>query len=289
MAEWYYLDKRTRRGPFDEKQIVRMIKTGVIQRKTLVWNSGLPDWQEAVSTNLSAYFKNSPPKNKKSSPGNGIKALGSRIWAKARQLPQLFTVTGTATGSGAAVDNRFAWGIVGVTAVEIIVIYVFSWWLGLLLHVVLAFLAKKDVESIVASKGIATGQQILRNGTLWGLFMPPVYLWKRAAIVGDTKRLQFWAYCIVVIICILIANVAALLTFSYDPDIVAGVNRIIVENSLGDASCVSVVRIQKLSDTYSTYKAFMDNGKTIDINVTFTGRGKFYVEVPPADESYFRK
>jgi hypothetical protein len=298
MAEWYYLDKRTRLGPFDEKQIARMIKTGVVLPNTLVWNSGLSGWQEAVSTNLSAYFKKLPPGAKKPSLGgklgDWIRALGSRI----RALDPGITVTGSMTGSGAAVDDRFAWGIVGVTAAEIIILIgFFSWWFGLslvfllLLLLSLAFLARKDVESIVASKGVKLGQKVLHSGALWGIFLPPLYLWRRAAIIGDTKRLQFWTYCAVVAICILIVivYVAARPGYSYDADITAAVNKYISQNFLGNARCVSVTRIEKLSDTYSAYKAFMDNGKVIDINVTFARGGKFFVEIPHAGGSSFRK
>jgi uncharacterized RDD family membrane protein YckC len=46
MEEWYYSDGGRQVGPMGEGDIERLAKAGKITSKTLVWHSGMTDWQE---------------------------------------------------------------------------------------------------------------------------------------------------------------------------------------------------------------------------------------------------
>ena len=46
MKEWYYADGGRQVGPMSEGDIERLAKEGKITSKTLVWHSGMTDWQE---------------------------------------------------------------------------------------------------------------------------------------------------------------------------------------------------------------------------------------------------
>lgn len=46
MAQWHYADRdRQQHGPVDEAELRRLFRAGRIQRDTLIWNPGLPQWQ----------------------------------------------------------------------------------------------------------------------------------------------------------------------------------------------------------------------------------------------------
>ena len=49
---WYYADGTEHRGPVSEAEIASLAKAGRITEQTLVWNSGMKDWQPAASTAL---------------------------------------------------------------------------------------------------------------------------------------------------------------------------------------------------------------------------------------------
>jgi uncharacterized RDD family membrane protein YckC len=43
---WYYADKGSQVGPISEKEFQSLVRNGTITSTTLVWNSGMKDWQE---------------------------------------------------------------------------------------------------------------------------------------------------------------------------------------------------------------------------------------------------
>src|SRR6266436_5484202 len=42
---WYYVDAGKQAGPVDDAQLEALARTGQIQRETLVWREGMPEWQ----------------------------------------------------------------------------------------------------------------------------------------------------------------------------------------------------------------------------------------------------
>ena len=199
---------------------------------------------------------------------------------------------GSKTANVGTVDNRYAWGIVGVVFVVFIAMQFIDNLMAIIGSVASSTLAQKDAVSIAAYEGVEPDKKELFHSGLWGFLLPVVYLWKRAAKIGDKKRLQFWAYIGALIICVLVGSVM-LRSSTYNEAIVAAVNEIIDDNSLGNARCVSVTRIRKLSDNHHTYKVFMNNEKAFDVEVTLTNDGRIWVEIPSTGllqaQGYFRK
>ena len=50
--EWYYADAGQRAGPIDESELQTLYASGKVQRDTLVWKAGMPDWQPLESMQL---------------------------------------------------------------------------------------------------------------------------------------------------------------------------------------------------------------------------------------------
>ncbi len=58
--DWYYAENDSRKGPVSETEIRRLTATGQIKPATLVWNSTMTSWMEAVTTPLFSGV-NQPP------------------------------------------------------------------------------------------------------------------------------------------------------------------------------------------------------------------------------------
>ncbi len=50
--QWHYLDGRKTIGPISEAEMFRLIDTGVVNKKTLVWNESMKDWACVGETSL---------------------------------------------------------------------------------------------------------------------------------------------------------------------------------------------------------------------------------------------
>ncbi len=46
MAEWYYSENGTQRGPVGEEEIRAMMAAGTVTARTLVWRDGMDQWRE---------------------------------------------------------------------------------------------------------------------------------------------------------------------------------------------------------------------------------------------------
>ena len=53
---WYYLDRKSSIGPFGDQEVTRLIHTGTVAARTLVWREGLAGWSEAENSELAAHF-----------------------------------------------------------------------------------------------------------------------------------------------------------------------------------------------------------------------------------------
>lgn len=60
MKQWYYVKNNEKNGPISEEELIQNLNKGIIDSDTLVWSSGMPDWQKikAVPT-LNTH--NTPP------------------------------------------------------------------------------------------------------------------------------------------------------------------------------------------------------------------------------------
>lgn len=52
--DWFYLEKNQQKGPFNEDEFQKLIKSGAITAKTMVWHSGLSGWQKYGQINPDA-------------------------------------------------------------------------------------------------------------------------------------------------------------------------------------------------------------------------------------------
>ncbi len=60
-TDWYYLEGSNKKGPFNYAQMADLIRSGSVQRSTLVWTAGLSDWIAAGQGSLSKEFENIVP------------------------------------------------------------------------------------------------------------------------------------------------------------------------------------------------------------------------------------
>ncbi len=51
---WFYALNNQQAGPVDDAELVRLVQTGVITGGTLIWHSGLPNWQTYDAVRLAA-------------------------------------------------------------------------------------------------------------------------------------------------------------------------------------------------------------------------------------------
>ncbi|MCP4747522.1 MAG: SPFH domain-containing protein [Desulfobacteraceae bacterium] len=61
-VQWYAAINNQQAGPFSADDIKHMIQNGQLNRKTLIWKQGMPDWQPAGNQpELTAFFGSVPP------------------------------------------------------------------------------------------------------------------------------------------------------------------------------------------------------------------------------------
>jgi len=55
--KWYYAEKKERKGPFTEEQLIDFIQTGTITAATLLWTKGFENWSKAEDTEMSVHLE----------------------------------------------------------------------------------------------------------------------------------------------------------------------------------------------------------------------------------------
>ncbi|SUH59101.1 Uncharacterised protein [Salmonella enterica subsp. enterica serovar Hartford] len=113
---------------------------------------------------------------------------------------------------------------------------------------------------------------------LWGLLLPPVYLWKRATVLGS-NRLLCIVWCV--------AFAASFIVYSFNTDSALEeaacptVTTILKQNNGTEApKCMKVTIQDKVTDKFYKATATLDNGNDINITIEMTGDENFYVRVP---------
>jgi len=227
-------------GPLSLSEVKHFIGAGKINKETTVWD-GEGDWKPASKTALSEYFHISsdiPP------------PLGSRD-----------------------IYNVFVWFIVAMPILgaiaELIFIDIvgnFSFLLYLIPNIVLCILDERKLKA--AGHGAPS--------TKWCILIP-VYLWKRANILGQ-KKLYFWAW-----------GAAFLLSFAITAtgndavleDSTCPVVTDIVQNQFyEDATCKAVNIDEEVSDGFYKATAILDDGTELFITIEETDDNNIYVRIP---------
>lgn len=238
MAEdsiWYYAEKGERVGPVSETEIKQLIKQGKLHRESLVWN-GCGDWQAAKDTSLSETFNTQ---------GNGPPPL-----------------------AGKYVDNRFAWAIVAIPLIGIVIEFLTGSelvWLYIVLNIVFCIMDAIRIEKAG-----------YRAPVKWAAFLVPVYLWKRASLLNQ-KRYHFAGWIAAIALSIFISVKSD--KFNLEEAAKPVVTEIIKEQFYADRECKSVHITEDSGNGFYKAVATLDNGN--DMRITIENKGQhIYVQIP---------
>ena len=150
-AEWYYEISGERKGPLPASDILNLYRAGIIQRETLVWKQGYPDWRPLSQSGLINERGTVPP-----------------------------------PVSGSAVDNTIVWWLAFMPILGSIIecmVAVFIgvgseslWFITLGLNIWLCSLDEKKLK--------AAGYNTQNVGSAWFI---PAYLFKRAKMLQQSN------------------------------------------------------------------------------------------------------
>ncbi|MFU0833964.1 MAG: hypothetical protein ACFWUC_13640 [Oscillospiraceae bacterium] len=148
---WYYEINGERRGPVSQSSIIQLYHSGIIQRETLVWKQGYPDWRPLSQPGLISQNAAVPP-----------------------------------PVSGSAVDNTIVWWLAFMPILGSIIEYIVAvsigvgseslWFITLGLNIWLCSLDEKKLK--------AAGYNTQKIGSAW---LIPAYLFKRAKMLGQSN------------------------------------------------------------------------------------------------------
>lgn len=237
---WYYANNGKPVGPFDAETFKDMVANGEVKEDTSVWN-GQGDWKKAKDTNV---FENHKSDNLTAPP-----PLKSQD-----------------------IDNKFVWWVVAVPIIGSILELMFSGVFGAAAFLIY-LIPNIALCAIDERKLKEAGHEA--PSTFW-VILVPVYLWKRAKLLSQSK-IFFFAWIVSFLISIFITDWA-------NEDILAQsacpvVTDIIKEQFYGQAECKAVTIDEKVSDNFYRATATLDNGN--DLRITIEDRDdSIYVVIP---------
>lgn len=230
-ALWYYEREGTRIGPVTRAVLDYNRKAGMIGPNTRVSEAGGP-WRPASSLDP---------------------AEGAASPVTPPPLPP---------------DDRFAWGIVAVPFVGIILELLFGRELGLL------YLVANILLCLYDRRRLGEAGYTIPSG--WWALLVPIYLWKRSSLLGQ-KQIFAAAW--------LVAFVASLVLSSWgERQTLADsacpvVTQIIQEQLNGSAVCKGVTIVREVNDGFYVGKATLDNGHELTITIEDKGKN-IEVKIP---------
>lgn len=177
-------------------------------------------------------------------------------------------VSGPPPLAPADVDNRFVWSLVGIQLFGALMALFFSvniGWLVLMANIGLCVADEKNLK--------AAGYDAPHLG--WTLLIP-VYLWKRATILGQKKN-YFYAWIIVFVISMIAGSISH--ESAIEKSACPIVTDIIHHQFYGKASCIAVTIDDEPRDDFYRATAVLDNGNELDITIEKKG-DQIYVRVP---------
>lgn len=238
---WYYAVKGEQVGPITFEEMSDLAKSGTITPKTKVW-PGEGDWQEAKDCFLLSGVFNKPPQDGPPAP------------------PPL---------AGTDIDNRLVWGVVAVPVVGIILELIIGMNLIVLYiaaNVLLCFFDEKKLKK--------AGHNAPVN---WMIFVIPVYLWKRAELLGQKKN-YFWGWIAAFFLSIFISILAneSMIEESACPL----VTQIIQSQMRTDVECKKVTIVSEVSEGFYIADAILSNGNELRITIEEKDDDMIYVQIP---------
>lgn len=166
---WFYEEGGERKGPVPQSEMTRLVKSGVISRKNLVWKQGFSDWIPMESTELSGHVDiGTPP------PLSGDRVNDAMVWILALMpIVGLIFLKAFASifGRGSALSRFY-----GGQIIPAIIFFAFYLWL-----------------IRVDEKRIKTAGHNYDKISSWAWLVPPVYLYQRAKSLNQNLiHFYFW-------------------------------------------------------------------------------------------------
>ncbi len=203
--------------------------------------------------------------------------LETKVWAgvgewvslKETELAESFCrPSGPPPLAATEVDNRFVWGLVGVQLIGGLIEFVSGvsiWWAFLILNIGLCVADEKRLK--------AAGHAA---PTTWWVLLLPVYLWKRASLLGQNKNYFYgWLAAFAVSVLLAVAGGESAVEEAACPI----VTDIIHKQFYQSASCVTVTIDDEPKSGFYRATALLDNGNEIDITIEQKDE-QIYVRVP---------
>jgi hypothetical protein len=283
-GKWYFSEDDDQKGPFSREQMAEMVQNEKITGETLVWMKGFEKWEKARDTDLGPYFDDLPPPLAKPEAANKAPLADMTRDFASRSANR---VLAAAAPLDEARPDVWAWGMLITWAVYCLIKTLWldiGVWFTVLFLCAYAFFVLLDVSAI--RKVSAEPFSYWRRAAL-GLFLAPVYLYKRASWTGR-KRTLFYAWLAAFFLILL--SVAAVTMYrtgfspkaSIEANAPAVVNQILNEELTNShPNCKSVEVTQKVSDRLYNALAYLDDGHTIEISVRLDkDDDTIYVEIP---------
>ncbi|EEZ6122961.1 DUF4339 domain-containing protein [Escherichia coli] len=176
---WHYEKNGVRYDNVTEEDIIERIRRGELNASTLVWQQGMLEWQPVSATSLAEILKQSevPP----ALPGHRIP--GDVVWTLAfAPLIGYILEMWTAGLNGMSFERAYD----AVSEGQ-------YWFISLILNIALGYLDERKLRK--------SGVDTTAFGWLagWLAWLIPVYLWRRAKILGQ-KPAYFWVWLVMLIL-----------------------------------------------------------------------------------------
>ena len=171
---------------------------------------------------------------------------------------------------GADVDNKYVWLVVAVP----------------LIGLVIELMAGKELTMVYVALNIALclfdGRKLkaaghMAPGNIWA-FLVPVYLWKRAGMLKQSK-LCFWAWIVTFSLSIFLANLER--QSSIEDTACTLVTQILHEQlGANSATCKAVKIGDEISAGFYKATATLDNGNDLAITIEEKKDNQIFVQIP---------
>ena len=243
LQEWHYVHHGTRVGPMSLGEMQELIRRGMVERQTGVWN-GEGDWRPAETTELNKFsFEEVAPVPRK------------------KEVPAL---------KGKYVDNRVVWAIV----VSLAVLSSVELFAGFVLPPLVWWLMNGGLGVLDERRLKAAGHPA-PSGVLAALLIP-AYLWRRATMLSQ-PRTYFWSWIIILALYCFAPAGFTLDRVTIAETAVDALNEYVEELGL-ETTCEDLSLTGETGPSAYAAQARMSNGHTWPLAITVSND---YVHVQP--------
>lgn len=209
---------------------------------------------------------------------SGVIGLETKVWTGSGDWVSLkdtelaanvAPLSGPPPLASSEVDNRFVWGLVGIQILGILMALTFDFSIGWLVVLANIGLSVADERRLKAA-GYAAPE------TYWAIVVP-VYLWKRANILGHAKT-YFYAWIVSFIVLAMTINFADE-QLEIEKAACPLVTDIIHDQFHQTSSCLKVAIDDEPRDDFYRATAYLDNGREVDITIQ-KKKDQIFVRIP---------